>query len=534
MKTVPTTNPTPAPTGPIQVAPGRRSWLRAGVAIGAASVTGVHAQSAPWPAKPVKIVSPYPAGGSNDAVARTLAAKLSDLWNQRVFVENKPGANNRIATQELARAAPDGYHLMLAAAPHGANPGLYDHKLPYDTVKDFVPIIRATVSPVGFWVPSASPFRTLDDMAKAARPSSSARSSRPRSTNGRRSPRRPACGRIEGAEMSTRFERFSLNTPRRRALAVGLAAVAGALHGPVRAQATAWPTKPVRVIVPYPAGGVVDVMTRAVTQRMQADLGQPIIVEAKPGANANIGADTVATAAPDGHTWLVSAAYLLNNPLIETGLRWKPADFVPVARFALSPSYFVVPVSSPARTLKEWVEFARREPGQQYGEGGTGTPQSMSIQMLWASAGLRLEPVMYKGAPPIVPDLIAGQLSMSVLPSTVAIPQVRSGKLRALANTSTTRSPSLPDVPTMAEAGFPEASVLSWYGFHVPTGTPTEIVRRIAELTGRAATSAEVGDRLTAAGGESGFLAGPDFIAFMTDEQQRWARFVEAAKKNAR
>ena len=169
MKTVPTTNPTPAPAGPIQVAPGRRSWLRAGVAIGAASVTGVHAQSAPWPAKPVKIVSPYPAGGSNDAVARTLAAKLSDLWNQRVFVENKPGANNRIATQELARAAPDGYHLMLAAAPHGANPGLYDHKLPYDTVKDFVPIIRATVSPVGFWVPSASPFRTLDDMAKAAR-----------------------------------------------------------------------------------------------------------------------------------------------------------------------------------------------------------------------------------------------------------------------------------------------------------------------------------------------------------------------------
>ncbi|MFZ4757642.1 MAG: Bug family tripartite tricarboxylate transporter substrate binding protein [Burkholderiaceae bacterium] len=334
--------------------------------------------------------------------------------------------------------------------------------------------------------------------------------------------------------MSTRSDHFSLNTPRRRALAVGLAAVAGALHGPARAQATAWPTKPVRVIVPYPAGGVVDVMTRAVTQRMQADLGQPIIVEAKPGANANIGADTVATAAPDGHTWLVSAAYLLNNPLIETGLRWKPADFVPVARFALSPSYFVVPVSSPARTLKEWVEFARREPGQQYGEGGTGTPQSMSIQMLWASAGLRLEPVMYKGAPPIVPDLIAGQLSMSVLPSTVAIPQVRSGKLRALANTSTTRSPSLPDVPTMAEAGFPEASVLSWYGFHVPTGTPTEIVRRIAEFTGRAATSAEVGERLAAAGGESGFLAGPDFIAFMTDEQQRWARFVEAAKKNAR
>jgi tripartite-type tricarboxylate transporter receptor subunit TctC len=157
----------------------RRAWLRSGAALGAAwagaSIGGgwpraARAQAgAAWPAKPVRIVSPYPAGGGNDAVARVLAAKLSDLWNQRVYVENKPGANNRIATQELARAAPDGYHLMLAAAPHGANPGLYDGKLPYDTLRDFTPIVRATVSPVGFFVPTASPYRTLRDLADAAR-----------------------------------------------------------------------------------------------------------------------------------------------------------------------------------------------------------------------------------------------------------------------------------------------------------------------------------------------------------------------------
>lgn len=149
---------------------GRRAVLSVGGALGLiAAAPAVRAQLAPWPAKPVKIVSPYPAGGSNDQVARVLAAKLSDLWGQRVFVENKPGANNRIATQELQRAAPDGYHLMLAAAPHGANPGLYDHKLPYDTVRDFTPIVRATMLPPGFFVPAASPHRTMKDLVDAAR-----------------------------------------------------------------------------------------------------------------------------------------------------------------------------------------------------------------------------------------------------------------------------------------------------------------------------------------------------------------------------
>jgi tripartite-type tricarboxylate transporter receptor subunit TctC len=149
----------------------RRALLRAAASGIALAACGARAQqgTAGWPSKPVRIVSPYPAGGSNDQVARVLAAKLGELWNQRVYVENRPGANNRIATQELARAAPDGYQLMLAAAPHGANPGLYDHKLPYDTLKDFVHIVRATVSPVGFFVPQAAPYRTLKELADAAR-----------------------------------------------------------------------------------------------------------------------------------------------------------------------------------------------------------------------------------------------------------------------------------------------------------------------------------------------------------------------------
>jgi len=318
---------------------------------------------------------------------------------------------------------------------------------------------------------------------------------------------------------------------RRHLLAAALgAAAASTLPAGARAQAAAWPARPIRVIVPYAAGGVVDVMTRAVTTRMNTEFGQPIVVEAKPGANANIGADTVATAAPDGYTLLVSAPFLVNNPLLETGLRWKPADFVPIARFALSPSYLVVPAASPARSVKEYIEMARRTPGLQYGDGGTGSTQSMATEMLKSVAGVKLEPVMYKGAPPIVPDLIAGTLTMAILPSTVAIPHVKSGRLRALANTSDKRSATFPDVPTIAEAGFPDVTVLSWYGFHAPAGTPPEVIRRIAEVTGSAARSDEVRDRLAAAGGEAGFLGGADFVAFMLEEQTRWARFAQAAR----
>jgi tripartite-type tricarboxylate transporter receptor subunit TctC len=153
----------------VRAATARRRVLQAGAALLATAAGGARAQAPAWPAKPVRIVSPYPPGGSNDNVARVLAARLSELWGQRVFVENKAGANNRIATEQIARSAPDGYNLLLAAAPHGANPGLYDNKLPYDTLKDFVPIVRAIVSPVGFWVPAASPLRSMKDLEAAAR-----------------------------------------------------------------------------------------------------------------------------------------------------------------------------------------------------------------------------------------------------------------------------------------------------------------------------------------------------------------------------
>jgi len=322
----------------------------------------------------------------------------------------------------------------------------------------------------------------------------------------------------------------SNRTAVKRRIALCLLAATTSLFG-CSAFAQTWPARPVRVIVPYPAGGVVDVMTRAVTIRLATDLGQPFVVESKPGAGANIAAEFVANTAADGYTLLVSAPYIINNPLLESGLRWQPKDFVPVARYALSPSFILVPLNSTARTVKDYVALARAKPGLPVGDGGSGSTQSMATQMLGAVAGFTFEAIGYKGAPPVIPDLINGALSMSIIPSTVAIPQVTSGKLRALANTSSKRSPLLPDVPTIAEAGFPEVTVESWYAFHVPTGTPREVVQRLSAAVGAAASTSEVQGRLATAGGEAAFLGTADFESFLRSDAERWQRFAKAFKK---
>lgn len=320
----------------------------------------------------------------------------------------------------------------------------------------------------------------------------------------------------------------------RRQLVRTLAAVitaAAAAAGPAFA-ADDYPSKPIQVIVPYAAGGVVDVQTRALTQRLQEELKQPVVVIARPGASGNIAAEMVANAAPDGYTLLVSASFLINNPMLESNLRWAPKDFMPIGRFALSPSYFVVPANSPAKTVKEFVEMAKKaNPPLQYADGGTGTPQTMSNEVFRVVAGIPLEPVMYKGAPPAIPDLINGLVAMTISPSTVAIPHVKSGRLRALANINSRRSPQLPDVPTIAEAGYPEATALSWYGLHAPAGTPPAVLQKIEAAMKAAAATSEVKERLSNAGGEEAFLGTREFSAFLQSDAQRWEKLVKMIKK---
>ncbi len=305
------------------------------------------------------------------------------------------------------------------------------------------------------------------------------------------------------------------------------------------AQSTGWawadeafPAKPVKVIVPYPAGGVVDLQTRAMTQGLASELGQAVVVDARPGANGNIAAEAVARSPADGYTLLVSAPYLINNPLIENNLRWAPKDFVPLARFSMSPSFMCVPTASPARTVREYVEMARRaKPMLQFGDPGSGTTQTMSVEILKSTAGIELEGIAYKGAPPLAIDLINNTFSMSVLPSSVAYPHVKSGKLRALATTSSSRSLQLPDVPTMAEAGYPEATVISWYGLHAPASTPQAVMRKLEASIKAAVQKADTQNRLVSAGGEAAYLGTEEFTRFIANDSQMWERINRMLRK---
>jgi len=311
------------------------------------------------------------------------------------------------------------------------------------------------------------------------------------------------------------------------ALAMATIGATSATHGQ-----QPYPVKPIHVIVPYSPGGVVDVQTRAVTQRMTIEIGQTMVVEARPGASGNIAAAHVARAQPDGYTLLVSAPYINNNPLLDDKLRWAPQDFVPIGRFSLSPSYFVVPASSPAKTLKDYAAMAKRAPASlPYGTSGGGSTQDVAAEMFKTAAGIVLEPVGYKGAPPMVPDLINGVLSMAILPSSVAHPLIQSGALRALANTSSVRSAQFPEIPTIAEAGYPQATALSWYGLHAPAGTPPEIIRKLEAALQRATTVPETKTRLINVGGEAAYLNQADFAAFIQADAMRLQDAVKAMRK---
>ncbi len=292
------------------------------------------------------------------------------------------------------------------------------------------------------------------------------------------------------------------------------------------ATAQPYPTRPVRIVVPYPAGGAVDVMLRVVAPKMADRLGQPVVIDNRPGANANLGPDHVGKARPDGHTLLAGATYLLVNPLLEETLTWRPDELQPIARLTTTPNLFVVGASSPFRTLSQYVARARIHPGMAIGTSGPGAPQSMAVELLRARAGLEFNLIPYRGAPPVMSDLLNGTLTMSVLPLGAIMGMVQGGQLRALAIADEARSPLLPDVPSMAEAGYPEVVVVSWYGLFAPTGTPPEVMQTIARAARAATEDQDVRGSAARAGGEAAFLDTADFADFLTVDRRRWERTV--------
>ena len=297
---------------------------------------------------------------------------------------------------------------------------------------------------------------------------------------------------------------------------------AGALQA-----ADSYPKKPILVIVPYPAGGVLDAQVRLLGQQLAAQLGQSIVVEARPGASGNIAAEHVIRAAPDGYTLLATTTFVASNPIVDPATRWAAKDLIPVSAFSETHSYLLVPASSPAKTVKEFVELAKRAPKPFHvADGGPGTSITMAIELFKKAAGIQLDAVPYKGAPPALLDLANGLLDASILPASVAYPQVVAGKLRALATIGRARSPQLSDVPTFAEAGFPQAETLTWFGLHAPAATSAEIVQRLDAAVEQAVQSDEVAARIRSMGGSVNYLNTAQFTDLLASERRRWDALV--------
>lgn len=296
----------------------------------------------------------------------------------------------------------------------------------------------------------------------------------------------------------------------------------------VPASAQPYPSRPVRIVVPYPAGGGVDVMVRIVAAKMGERLGQPVVVENRPGANANLGPDHVAKSPADGYTLLASATYLVVNPLLEQQLTWHSGELQPVARLTTTPNLFVVRAVSPFRTLSDFVAQARLHAGLPVGTSGPGAPQSMAMELLRRKERLEFTLVPYRGAPPIMTDLLNGTLAVSVLPLGAIMAIIQGGQFRGLAVTSEDRSPLVPGVPSIAEAGYPDLVIVSWYGLHAPTGTPSAVIQAIARSAKDATADQEVRDAAAKAGGETAFLDTEEFATFLAEDLRRWKRNVAA------
>jgi tripartite-type tricarboxylate transporter receptor subunit TctC len=312
-------------------------------------------------------------------------------------------------------------------------------------------------------------------------------------------------------------------------VAVVLAAVAPSI---VHAQ-PAWPAKPIRLIVPFPAGGQLDVVARLVADRIAPVLGQPIIVEAKPGADGNIATEFVAKAAPDGYTWLAASPPTTIQPSVRPKtLGYEPIrDFEPVAFLGTSPFLFVVPASLPVHSLTEFVAYAKTRPGQlSYAGSARGTVVHLATEVLKHDTGIAMEMIGYKGQPSAVPDLLTARVQFMTLGLILAEPHLKSGELRALAVLDKARHPHLPDVPSVVELGHPDLVMSTWFGLAMPHGTPRAIVQRVNAEVMKVLQAPDVVAKLQAMGIDPAQPNSPDeFGAFMKKDVARWKKVVKEA-----
>jgi tripartite-type tricarboxylate transporter receptor subunit TctC len=244
---------------------------------------------------------------------------------------------------------------------------------------------------------------------------------------------------------------------------------------------TDFPSRRIHIVLPYPAGGTVDVVTRIVTDKLSDVWRQPIVVEAKPAASGNLAWEQVSRAEPDGYTWTFLGSATIANPRMYAKLRWSEKSFVPVGATAWGPSALVVHRSLPVNTVAEFIEYVRKHPGVlNWANLGIGSSQHLAMTSFLNGTKLDVATIRYNGAPPAILDLMANRVQLMMSPAGLVAQHIDSGALKALAVLSPTRAPFLPNVPTMGEAGYPEANLVSWYGYGVPRATPRPVIDKIA------------------------------------------------------
>ena len=310
----------------------------------------------------------------------------------------------------------------------------------------------------------------------------------------------------------------------------------GALMAASQARAQDFPSRPIRIISPFAAGGGSDFLARMLAVKLGIALGQPVIVENKAGAGGMLGTDFVAKAPPDGYTILIgSNGPLAVSPAFGSRMPYDPVrDLQPVALLTKQPFVLLTNASMAAKDLREFLQLAKSQPGRlNYGTPGSGSAPHLAIEMLKMKAGVFITHVPYKGGPPALNDLLAGQIQLATADPNTAMPLLKQGRLRALAVTTAKRSPLLPDVPTVAEAGIAGYEVAGWFGALVPAGTPQAVVQRLNLEIAKAMGSPEAREALAGLGGELLATTPAQFSTHIAAETQRWRELIKTMNLKA-
>ena len=321
-----------------------------------------------------------------------------------------------------------------------------------------------------------------------------------------------------------------MRTMRILGLAAGVAAILLGIDANAQAQSD-YPNRPIHVVVPYPAGGVAEMVARAVTEQAGRDLKASIVMEARPGANGNIGTAFVARSASDGYTWLVTGPSILVNPTLYKDAGWDTMkDFKCVGLAVWNQSVALVNSTMPVNTLAEFVELARSKPGQlNFGNPGTGTSMDLTAQKLFQAADIKLTNIGYKGSPQALVDLMSNLMHFEIVPLALALPHIKDGTVKPLAVFTEKRVPDLPDVPTIAEAGYPGAAYIPWYGIYVPSATPDALVEKIHDAIDKALQNPDLQHQLSVTDIPGKPMALNELAALMKADHEKLTSVVKAS-----